>query len=273
MTEDNSKKIQVKLDHEQTVIHLDSWIYDLKGVLIAEATEEDKKKYYCGKYMTYPIVDDDWQVREDECITDGIKELILGKKGDTIPLIKLKRVLTVNARERYADYSDFLVDAELHGLTVSNRREDNPQEELPEIITLEIYKYREKDTEEDGVFLIESEDGNYFIPRRDCHIGTNGILYQGKEKKEKENEHGLYNRIVYLIAEDVRGISWFFNKPNLRVRCLISRAYAKSANEDRSIPDNWHIAIKTLEDDINNEIAQMRENKSDDYFRKKRPIL
>ena len=52
MTEDESKKIRVELDHEQKVIHLGCWFYDLKGVLIAEATEEDKKKYYCGKFMT-----------------------------------------------------------------------------------------------------------------------------------------------------------------------------------------------------------------------------
>ena len=44
MTEDESKKIRVELDHEQKVIHLGCWFYDLKGVLIAEATEEDKKK-------------------------------------------------------------------------------------------------------------------------------------------------------------------------------------------------------------------------------------
>ena len=72
MTEDESKKIRVELDHENKVIRLGCWFYDLKGVLIAEATDEDKEKYYCGKYMTYPIVDDDWEVREDECIKDGI---------------------------------------------------------------------------------------------------------------------------------------------------------------------------------------------------------
>ena len=84
MTDDESKKIKVELDHEQKVIHLGCWFYDLKGVLIAEATEEDQKKYYCGKFMTYPIVDDNWKVREDECIRDGISDLVVGKKGETI---------------------------------------------------------------------------------------------------------------------------------------------------------------------------------------------
>ena len=54
MSEDESKKIRVELDHEQKVIRLGCWFYDLKGVLIAEATDEDKEKYHCGKFMTYP---------------------------------------------------------------------------------------------------------------------------------------------------------------------------------------------------------------------------
>ena len=145
MTEDESKKIQVELDHENKVIRLGCWFYDFKGVLIAEATDEDKEKYYCGKYMTYPIVDDDWEVREDECIKDGIADLVIGKKGDTIPLIKLRDVLNLNAEERSGDYSDILNDVERHGITVSNRLKDNPQQELPEIITLEIYKIRKKE--------------------------------------------------------------------------------------------------------------------------------
>ena len=33
MTEDESKKIRVELDHEQKVIRLGCWFYDLKGVL------------------------------------------------------------------------------------------------------------------------------------------------------------------------------------------------------------------------------------------------
>ena len=50
MTEDESKKVRVELDHEQKVIRLGCFFYDLKGVLIAEATEEDKKKYYCDRF-------------------------------------------------------------------------------------------------------------------------------------------------------------------------------------------------------------------------------
>ena len=146
MTEDESKKIRVELDHENKVIRLGCWFYDLKGVLIAEATDEDKEKYYCGKYMTYPIVDDNWEVREDECIKDGIADLIVGRKGDTIPLLRLQSVLDLNAEERSGDYSDILVDAERHGISVSNRKLDDPQQELSETITLKIYRIRKTDS-------------------------------------------------------------------------------------------------------------------------------
>ena len=266
MSEDESKKIRVELDHEQKVIRLGCWFYDLKGVLIAEATDEDKKKYHCGKFMTYPIVDDDWEVREDDCIKDGIADLVVGKKGETVPLFKLQHVLDLNAEKRSGDYSDILIDAEHHGITVSNRMQDNPQEELPETIFLEIYRIRNTDS-----FNIYSYEDGYYIPNRDCHVGKDGKLYQGT--KEDENENSQYRQIVCQIAEDVNGLCWFFNKHNLRVRCLRARYYDDSQNDDLRIPDDWHIAVKTLEDDINREIAQRQEKYPDDYFRSKRPIM
>ena len=268
MTEDESKKFKVELEHEQKVIRLGCWFYDLKGVLITEATEEDKKKYYCGKFMTYPIVDDDWQVREDECICDGIGLLVIGKKGDTIPLIKLREVLDLNAEERCGDYSDILSDVERHGITVANRMEDNLKEELPETITLEIDKIREAD-----VYRIDSDWKGYYVPRRFCHVGKDGMLYQGSDAKEKE-EGGRYNKTAYQIAEDVNSLSWFFNNHHLKVRCQSNKANNDSEDgTDKHIPDDWHISIKTLEDDINSEIQRMQEEHSDDHYRLKRPII
>ena len=267
MTEDESKKIRVELDHEQKVMYLGCWFYDLKGVLIAEATEEDKKKYYCGKFMTYPIVDDDWQVRDDECISAGIGSFVVGKKGETIPLIKLQEVLDNNAEERSGDYSDILTDAERHGLTISNRMEDNPQEELPETITLEIDKIRKTD-----VYRIDSDWKGYYIPRRFCHVGKDGQLYQHIEEKEHET-NSQYARIVKQIADDVNSISLFFNKHHLKVRCQNIRSNDDSqTNNDHRIPDDWHISVKTLEDDINSEIQSLKEEYPDDYYRNKRPI-
>ena len=67
-------------------------------MLIAEATEEDKKKYCCDRFMTFPIADVDWAVREDDCLKDGIAALAISKKGDTIPLIKLSEVLDQRRR-------------------------------------------------------------------------------------------------------------------------------------------------------------------------------
>ena len=269
MTEDENKKIRVELDHEQKVIHLGCWFYDLKGVLIAEATEEDQKKYYCGKFMTYPIVDDDWKVREDECIRDGISDLVVGKKGETIYLSKLQPVLDLNAEERSGDYSDILVDLERHGITVSNRLQDNPQQELPEIITLEIDKIRKKE----DIYRIDCDWDGYYIPRRFCHVGKDDQLYQHIEEEENETK-SQYRRIVKQIADDVNSISWFFNKHSLKVRCLsVCSCDETQVNPDQAIPDDWHISVKTLEDDINNEIERMEGEFSDDNYHYKRPIL
>ena len=269
MTEDESKKIRVELDHEQKVIHLGCWFYDLKGVLIAEATEEDKKKYYCGKFMTYPIVEDDWEVRDDECIREGIASLVIGKKGDTIPLIKLREVFDYNAEERDCDYSDILTDVERKGITVSNRMKENPQQELPETIILEIDKIREKE----DIYRIDCDWDGYYIPRRFCHVGKDGQLYQNIEERENETK-SYYLKIVKQIADDVNGISWFFNKHPLKVRCLSVGSYDEAqANPDRPIPDDWHISIKTLEDDINSEVERMEGEFPNDHYQYKRPIL
>ena len=50
------KGFEVNLEKEEKVIRLGAYSYKLKGVLVCEASEEEKKKYYCGKYMVYPIV-------------------------------------------------------------------------------------------------------------------------------------------------------------------------------------------------------------------------
>ena len=60
--------LEVKLDQEHKIIRLGAYFYELKGVMICEATEEDKKKFYCGRFVTFPIVDDDWRVYEEDSI-------------------------------------------------------------------------------------------------------------------------------------------------------------------------------------------------------------
>ena len=44
-------------------------------------------------------------------------------------------------------------------------------------------------------------------------------------------------------------------------------------NTDRSIPDDWHQSVKTLEEDINSEVEQMRDEFPDDHYQLKRPIV
>ena len=76
------------------------------------------------------------------------------------------------------------------------------------------------------------------------------------------------------IADDVNGISWFFNKHPLKVRCLSVGSYEEAqADPDRHIPDDWHISVKTLEDDINSEVERMEGEFPNDHYQYKRPIL
>ena len=117
--EPSHQGFEIKLESEQKVIRLGSYFYDLKGVLICEATDEDCKKYYCEKYVTFPIVDEDWRVYDGDSIADGIEHLIVGKKGDTIPLAALKEAADYNAHEHDCTYEDQLLDLERHEITKS----------------------------------------------------------------------------------------------------------------------------------------------------------
>jgi hypothetical protein len=146
---------------------------------------------------------------------------------------------------------------------------DNPQEELPETITLEIDKIRSKE----DIYRIDGDWDGYYIPRRFCHVGKDGQLYQHIEEKEDEVKY-QYSRIVKQIADDVNSLMWFFNKHNLRVHCISVGSYEESkTNSDRRIPDDWHQAVKTLEEDINSEVEKMRGEYPDEHYQLKRPIL
>ena len=139
-TEDVRKSFEVKLDHEKKVIRIGAYFYDLKGVLICEATEEDKKKYYCNRFITFPIVDDDWRVLEDEDISDGLERLIIGKTGDTVPLAALKDTADYNAREHVCGYDELLVGLERRGITISNRKAIDSPEDLSDTVVIELSK-------------------------------------------------------------------------------------------------------------------------------------
>ena len=56
MTDFCNRAFQVMPNNENKIIRLGCFFKPLKGVLICEATDEEKEDFCCGKYMTYPIV-------------------------------------------------------------------------------------------------------------------------------------------------------------------------------------------------------------------------
>ena len=267
-TEDVRKSFEVKLDHEKKVIRIGAYFYDLKGVLICEATEEDKKKYYCNRFVTFPIVDEDWKVLEDEDISDGLERLIVGKTGDTIPLGALKDAADYNAREHVCGYDELLVGLERKGITISNRKAIDSPEKLSDTIVIELSKIPGKHH-----FRLDSHQDSYYIPRRFFHVGTDDELYQDAREGKKQTQY-LYDKIVQQIADDVFSLSWFFHKPNLKVLVI---AYAEESDASHRykigpVPTDWFYTVQTLEGDINRKLDDMYKEEPDKFYKEKRPL-
>ena len=267
-TEDVRKSFEVKLDHEKKVIRIGAYFYDLKGVLICEATEEDKKKYYCNRFITFPIVDDDWRVLEDEDISDGLERLIIGKTGDTVPLAALKDAADYNAREHVCGYDELLVGLERKGITISNRKAIDSPEELSDTVVIELSKIPGKHH-----FRLDSHQDSYYIPRRFFHVGTDDELYQDAREGKQQTQY-TYDKIVQQIADDVFSLSWFFHKPNLKVLVI---AYAEESDafhryEIGPVPTDWFYTVQTLEGDINRKLDDMYKEEGDKYYKEKRPL-
>ncbi|UKK55133.1 hypothetical protein [Prevotella sp. E2-28] len=265
-TEDVRKSFEVKLDHEKKVIRIGAYFYDLKGVLICEATEEDKKKYYCNRFITFPIVDEDWKVLEDEDISDGLERLIVGKTGDTIPLGALKDAADYNAREHVCGYDELLVGLERKGITISNRKAIDSPEELSDTVVIELSKIPGKHH-----FRLDSHQDSYYIPRRFFHVGTDDELYQDAREGKKQTQY-LYDKIVQQIADDVFSLSWFFHKPNLKVLVI---AYAEESDASHRykigpVPTDWFYTVQTLEGDINRKLDDMYKEEPDKFYKEKR---
>ena len=265
-TEDVRKSFEVKLDHEKKVIRIGAYFYDLKGVLICEATEEDKKKYYCNRFITFPIVDEDWNVLEDEDISDGLERLIIGKTGDTVPLAALKDAADYNAREHVCGYDELLVGLERRGITISNRRAIDSPDELSDTVVIELSKIPGKHH-----FRLDSHEDSYYIPRRFFHVGTDDELYQDAREGKQQTQY-TYDKIVQQIADDVYSLSWFFHKPNLKVLVI---AYAEESDASHRykigpIPTDWFYTVQTLEGDINRKLDDMYKEEPDKYYKEKR---
>ena len=267
-TEDVRKSFEVKLDHEKKVIRIGAYFYDLKGVLICEATEEDKKKYYCNRFITFPIVDEDWKVLEDEDISDGLERLIIGKTGDTVPLAALKDAADYNAREHVCGYDELLVGLERRGITISNWKAIDSQEELSDTVVIELSKIPGK-----YHFRLDSHQDSYYIPRRFFHVGTDDELYQDVREGKQQTQY-TYDKIVQQIADDVYSLSWFFHKPNLKVLVI---AYAEESDASHRykigpVPTDWFYTVQTLEGDINRKLDDMYKEEPNKYYKEKRPI-
>ena len=257
---------QIIKDDEKKVIRLGCYFYTLKGVLINEATDEEKEKYCCGKFMTYPIVGDDYEVAEDDCITDGIEMLLIGKQGYTIPLRAVKEAADYNARENCCEYSDVLRSLERQGITVSNRKAYNSNELLPDEITLCIDdKLFMKDT-----YRLDCNEPCYYVPRRFFTISKeDGKLYQLNKKNKMDNID-----LVERLVEDIWSLIWFFNRKQIRVKIRTYRedgyGYGLVPNELQDIPDDWPEVLLGLEAEINARLDKLCAEYKDDYCRNKR---
>lgn len=262
--EPSHEGFEVNLESEQKVIRLGSFFYDLKGVLICEATDEDRKKYYCDKFITFPIVDDDWRVFDGKEITDGIERLIVGKKGDTIPLAALREAADYNAREHDCEYEMQLQDLERHGITVSNRKTRDSAEELPENIVIGIDKLGEKR------FRMDADWGSYYIPRRFFFVGEDDELYESDSDDGKPS--AFNQKLLTRIVDDVWGLSWFFNKPKLRVlvTAVTDSGFGFQRSQLGPIPKDWFYTVQTLEGEINRKLDEMHQQYPDNYNRAKR---
>jgi len=260
------KGFEVNLESEQKIIRLGAYFYDLKGVLICEATETDKEKYYSEKFITFPIVNDDWRVYDGEEICDGIEHLIVGKKGDTIPLAALREGADFNAREHWCSYEEQLINVERLGITVSNRKAKDSAEEFSDNVVIGIDKLSDKR------FRMDSDWGGYYIPRRFFHVGDDDELY---ETDEEGKPSSFRQKLITRIVDDVYGLSWFFNKPNLRVlvTAITDNGLGFQRNKLGPIPKDWFYTVQTLESEINQALDEMHQQYPNDYFKGKRPDI
>lgn len=255
---------EVNLEKEEKVIRLGAYSYKLKGVLICEASEEEKKKYYCDKYMIYPIVGDPWRVYEGDEIINGIDRLVIGKSGDTLLLKDLFEAIDYNTSENCCEYEAVLQDVERAGITVSNRKSLDSSEELSDTIVLEVIEDRK------NLFRIQSLDDSYYIGPRNFYVGDDDELY---ECRGDGSSSPYTQKIITRLVDDVYGLYYFFNKPNLRVlvTARIEKDKEKYEYENVTIPKDWYYTIQTLESDVNRELDKLFQKYPNSYYKEKRP--
>ena len=249
---------QIIEDHDNKIIRLGCYFYDFKGVLICEATKEEKETYCCGKYMTYPIVDDSYKVREDREIIDGIKYLITAKKGETIPMHRLAKALDYNVEYRETRYGDVLVNMESLGGIISDY-DTKTNKRFPAEITLGIENVYTG-------YRLDSLDG-YYIPERLFSVSEkDGELHQHRWRKGNKEEDDNF-KLVDDIVNEICDIMWFFHRTDLYVKIK-----AMEINKLQDIPSTWPEAILRFEKDVNQAVKALWEEQSQGkecYYEKK----
>ncbi len=254
-----AENFQIVLCPEKKVIRVGFFFYKLKGYLVKEATEEEQKKYSCNKYMTYPVVGDDFEVKEGEEIADGIGILVIGNEGDTVLLEEIRDAAIRNVKERGCEYESLLVDLERQGITISNRVSLDDKEELPEEIVICI-------TKANNFYSVETECNNYYIPERECFFKDGNLYVDYSDIKDTYDDYKIENQ----ITKDLYSLSWFFNKPNLHVKIMTYGNNDRYSSELKEIPEDWPDCVKRLEDEINKKHKEKWAKHPNDYYKKKR---
>ena len=128
------------------------------------------------------------------------------------------------------------------------------------------------DKQGDKSFRMDSDWGGYYIPRRFFHVGKDDELY---EIDEEGKPSPYQQKLVTRIVDDVWGLSWFFNKPNLRVliTAITENGFGFVRDKLGPIPKDWFYTVQTLEAEINRELDKMHQEYPDDYNRSKRPDI
>ena len=80
-------------------------------------------------------------------------------------------------------------------------------------------------------------------------------------------------KIITRLVDDVYGLYYFFNKPNLRVlvTARIEKDKEKYEYENVTIPKDWYYTIQTLESDVNRELDKLFRKYPNSYYKEKRP--
>lgn len=267
MTDFKNRFFRIIPDNEGKILTLGCMFKELKGMLICEATEEEKKEYFCGTFMTYPIVGEGYDVWDNfKDFYKGLENSSIGKKGETIPIINLEDAFRYNAKHYVCDFYDILIDAEKKGVTITNRFDPDSEELLPDTITLYINQYSSCNT-----YSIASVENNYYIPMHDFCISQKDNQLHVLDYRKKDGNKEWYE-LVETIGDIVWSYKWFFNRKQIRVQIKTYSEDGGWINDQLiDLPKDWPEIILNLENNINDYVKKPWNKESSDHWGKKRP--